>query len=194
MSYVFHPVFIPLMGTSLYLYIYRDFFETRDIQIMLVRIAILTLLIPLVFLYFLKVIGKIDSMMIQKAEQRKMPLAFQVMLMSLLLLSVELYQSMPGLYLFFLGGMASTLIALGFLFLQKKVSLHMIGMGALTSFVMGISLETGENISYLIALLFVVCGAVASSRLLMKAHNYIELTLGFLTGLLPQLILWRFWL
>lgn len=132
--------------------------------------------------------------MIQKAEQRKMPLGFQVMLMSLLLMSVELYQSMPGLYVFFLGGMTATLLALSFLFMQKKISLHMIGISALTAFAMGISLETGENMSSLIALLFIACGAVASSRLSMKAHNYSELTLGFISGLLPQILLWRLWL
>lgn len=132
--------------------------------------------------------------MIENPQQRKLPLGFQLMLMSLLLMSIELYQTMPGLYVFFLGGMTSTLIALTFLYLKRKISLHMIGISALTAFVMGISLETGENLSTLIALLFVACGAVASSRLYLKAHNKTELLLGLLSGLLPQLMLWPLWL
>jgi hypothetical protein len=182
------------MGTILYEWVYRDSFTTIELMMTLIRIGIVTLLIPIVFLCFLKATGKIDSLMIEKPEQRKIPLGFQVLLMSLLLMSNPFFEMMPSLYLFFLGGMAATLIALVFLFLHKKVSLHMIGISALTVFAMGISLETGENLSYFIAFLFVACGAVASSRLHLKAHTPSELLLGLISGIVPQLILWYVWL
>lgn len=182
------------MGTILYEWVYRDSFTTIELLMTLIRIGIVTLLIPIVFLYFLKATGKIDSMMIEKPEQRKIPLGFQVLLMSLLLMSNPFFEMMPGLYLFFLGGMTSTLLALLLLYLRRKISLHLIGISALTVFAMGISLETGENLSYFIALLFVACGAVASSRLYLKAHTISELLLGLISGVVPQLILWYLWL
>lgn len=182
------------MGTVLYEWIYRDSFTNIELMMTLIRIGIVTLLIPIVFLYFLKVTGKIDSLMIEKPEQRKIPLGFQVLLMSLLLMSNPFFEMMPGLYLFFLGGMASTLLALLLLYLRRKISLHLIGISALTVFAMGMSLETGENLSYFIAFLFVACGAVASSRLYLKAHTKSELLLGLISGVVPQLILWYLWL
>lgn len=182
------------MGTVLYEWVYRDSFTTIELLMTLIRIGIVTLLIPIVFLYFLRATGKIDSLMIEKPEQRKTPLAFQVLLMTLLLMSNPFFEMMPGLYLFFLGGMASTLLALLLLYLKRKISLHLIGISALTVFAMGISLETGENLSYFISLLFVACGLVASSRLHLKAHTTSELLLGLISGVVPQLILWYLWL
>ena len=85
-SYVFHPVFVPLMGTILYEWVYRDSLTTIELLMTLIRIGIVTLLIPIVFLYFLRATGKIDSVMIEKPEQRKIPLGFQVLLMALLLM------------------------------------------------------------------------------------------------------------
>jgi acid phosphatase family membrane protein YuiD len=46
----------------------------------------------------------------------------------------------------------------------------------------------------LIAFLVLMNGFVASSRLEMKAHTPKELVIGFLLGIIPQLLLLRFWL
>lgn len=132
--------------------------------------------------------------MIEKAAQRKIPLTFQLLLLGLLLLSSDQYKTMPELYGFFLGGMTSILVALSFLYLNRKISLHMCGIAALTSFAMALSLETGENLTRLIALLFATSGAVAASRLYLKAHNATELLLGLVTGALPQWVLGYLWL
>jgi hypothetical protein len=37
-------------------------------------------------------------------------------------------------------------------------------------------------------------GVVASSRLEMKAHTVKELVIGFVLGIIPQVLLFRFWL
>ena len=70
----------------------------------------------------------------------------------------------------------------------------MIGVSALTFFVIGLSLHNQINIIYLIALLFLFTGVIASSRLYMKAHTMTELIIGYAIGMIPQLIVWYAWL
>ena len=50
------------------------------------------------------------------------------------------------------------------------------------------------NINGTIALMCIILGAIASSRLHLKAHSSIELIIGFFIGLIPQLILLNYWL
>jgi membrane-associated phospholipid phosphatase len=70
----------------------------------------------------------------------------------------------------------------------------MIAMSALSYFLIGISIHNSINIIYTIAMLFFITGVVASSRLQMKAHTFEELIIGYFAGMLPQLMLWIFWL
>lgn len=50
------------------------------------------------------------------------------------------------------------------------------------------------NINGTIALMMVILGAIATSRLHLKAHTNNELLIGLFIGLIPQLILLNHWL
>ena len=100
----------------------------------------------------------------------------------------------PELYFYFLGGLLSTLVVLGFLFCKIKASIHMVGISSLLFLVIGLSFHFQSNFINTIVFLLVICGLVASSRLVMKAHTSKELIYGFLSGILPQIALWFLWL
>lgn len=70
----------------------------------------------------------------------------------------------------------------------------MIGISALTTFMIGLSIKNEVNTNNIIAIFVLINGAVASSRLEMKAHNNKELLIGFLCGTLPQVVVFYFWL
>lgn len=193
-SYLFHPLFIPLFGSLFYFYGHENYFAPFSKYLMLIQITLITILVPLTFLYFLKVIGKVDSIMVSEASQRKIPMAMQLFLMAILLFKSITAEHVPELFYFFFGGMISTFLALFFLYLKTKVSLHMIGICSLTTFVIGLSIHDYSNWMLLIAGLLLMNGIVGSSRLHMKAHTGKELAIGFAIGLIPQLVLWRFWL
>jgi hypothetical protein len=78
--------------------------------------------------------------------------------------------------------------------LKVKASIHLVGISALTVFVGALSLHFEVNVIYSIAVLVLLNGLVATSRLELKAHTYKEILFGFLTGFLPQLVLTHFWL
>ena len=100
----------------------------------------------------------------------------------------------PELYYFFLGGLFSSILVFILLLIRKKASLHMVGIVALTFFVIGLSQYVEIPMLYTISTLILLIGFVASSRLVMKAHTFTELILGFICGALPQIIFWPLWL
>ncbi|MES2546052.1 MAG: hypothetical protein V4548_14300 [Bacteroidota bacterium] len=193
-SYLYHPLFIPVYGTLFYFLFDENYLDAQQKQLVLLQIAIITVLIPISFYFLLKSFGKVDSVMVSDLSQRKIPLMIQIGLLLMLIQKSITIDNFEELYFFFLGGVISAFLALLFLFLKTKISIHMIGISALTSFVVGLSLHNQINIVNTIAFLLLMNGVVAASRLEMKAHNYKELYLGFFVGLLPQAALLYFWL
>jgi hypothetical protein len=132
--------------------------------------------------------------MISEVSQRKIPLVIQCFLTILLIRKSITLDRFPELHFFFLGGLLSTILALVFVFFKTKASLHMLAISALTLFFIGLSIHNQTQNIYMIALLVSMNGVVATSRLEMKAHTNKELVIGFLLGVMPQLLLLRFWL
>lgn len=193
-SYLFHPIFISVYAAFIYFAATKNFYVASELFLYVIQIVIITILIPITLFFLLLSLGKIDSIMVENLEQRKIPLLINVSLLMLLIHKSITIDNLPELYFFFLGGAISTIIALIAIYLQTKVSLHMIGITALTSFIFGISLNTQTDLTYTFAFFVVSIGWVASSRLVLKAHSNKELFFGFITGLFPQIILWKFWL
>jgi hypothetical protein len=193
-SYLLHPIFIPLFGALFYLYKANNYLETLQKFLLLSQIILVTIFIPFTLLYFLKAMGKVDSIMVSEASQRKVPLLIQIVLMILLLSKSVTLLVLPELFFFYLGGILSALLAFVFLFLKTKISIHTLGISSLTIFVIALSIHDNTNFIYSIALLIICNGLVASSRTVMNAHTTKELLLGFAIGIFPQLALLRFWL
>jgi hypothetical protein len=61
-------------------------------------------------------------------------------------------------------------------------------------FAIGISLHFGKNINGSLALFCLISGAIATSRLHLKAHTNVELIFGFCVGLFPQILILKYWL
>ncbi len=193
-SYLFHPIFIPILGTLFYIAYGDSYVAKEKIYLVLLQVIIIMFFLPLSFFYLLKTFGKVDTIMLSNASQRKIPLVMQIALTAILIAKSITIDRFPELFFFFLGGLGSTLIAFALLFARIKISIHMIAMSALSFFVIGMSLHHQLNVIFLIATLFFITGIVASSRLAMKAHSMEELVIGYFAGMLPQVVLWLFWL
>jgi len=193
-SYLFHPIFIPLVGTAFYVMLEAHYFTLPQYLLLFLQIIIITFLMPIAFFYLLKTFGKTDTIMLSDIAQRKIPLLLQIALFTILIEKSITIDKFPSLYFFFLGGLLSTFLAFMLLYAKIKASIHMIGMSALTVFVIGLSLKNEINTINLVTFLVVMNGLVASSRLAMKAHTNKELLIGVLCGVFPQLALLYFWL
>ena len=70
----------------------------------------------------------------------------------------------------------------------------MIAASGFFMFAVAIGIHFQININGTIALMMLILGAIATSRLHLKAHTNQELIIGIFTGLFPQLILMNYWL
>ncbi|MGY5850750.1 hypothetical protein [Salegentibacter sp. F14] len=193
-SYIFHPIWMPLGGSLFYFLITPRFFPLGVIQAKLLAIAILTIFIPIVFYFLLRNLGKVGGIFMQQTKERKWPLFFFILLLLMILNQILNAYNYPALFYYFAGILASAVVAYLCTIFKIKISLHMMGLAGLIMFLAGISIHYRINLVYSILFLILAIGLTGSSRLYYKAHTPAELLLGVLTGFLPQLILWRFWL
>jgi hypothetical protein len=185
---------MPLLGTFLYYFITPRYIEPEIIQLKLLAIIIITLLVPLVSFMLLKNLAIVSSMYLEDVNERKAPLIIQCLLLLLILKMVFNPYDSIELYYFFVGILFSTISAFMLTILKFKASLHMMAVAGVTFFVLALSAHFGKNLIFILSLLFIVNGWVASSRLDAKAHTPAELIVGFFTGLIPQIIMLNFWL
>lgn len=171
-----------------------NYYEYERIYLYIIQILIVTVFIPIACFYLLVTLNKIDSIMVTKVEQRKIPLFLQALLLTSLTYKSITLDILPELYYFYLGSIVSTFLALVLALFQKKASLHMLGIASLTIFCFACSIHFQYKIPLFMAALLLINGLVATSRLYMKAHTPIELYLGYLIGALPQLLFLVLWL
>lgn len=192
-SYFSHPIFAPVYGVLLFIHLDVNRFDPNQKWLILAQAAIVTVAIPMIFFFLLRVLGKADSLMLPEASQRRLPLFFQIVLFYILTERSFTEANIPPLHYFFTAAMGSACLALVFLAFRVRASLHMLGMAGLLGFAFCLGIHNQNNPSVTFAGLCVLCGLTASSRLSMKAHDWKELTIGFLTGLIPQLLTIQFW-
>lgn len=193
-SYIFHPIWMPFAGSLFYFLITPRFFPLPLIKAKMLAIAITTLFIPIVFYFLLKNLGKAQSMFLGNVKERRWPLFFYNLLIGLNLYQILDPYNYPALYYFFVGILFSTLTAFLLSLVNLKISLHMIGLSGILMFLMALSIYYRINLIYSIAFVIAALGLTASSRLELKAHNWLELLLGTFIGFLPQIIVLNFWL
>lgn len=157
-------------------------------------LVILTIILPMLLYSLLKSINKVETIYLEKVKHRIIPLILNCIIAILIVLKVLPPNEFIELYFFFIGVLLSTLTCLILAILNFKASIHMIATGGVLMFFIALSIHFNINISGSIALMFLITGAVGSSRLYLKAHNRNELLIGILVGIVPQLILLNYWL
>lgn len=193
-SYIFHPIFSSIYGTLFFFGIAKNYFNNPQIYITLIQVTILTLLMPLSMYFLFRSLGLLSSFTEASIAERRMPIAIQAILLFVLIKYSISKEMFTELYYFFQGGLLSTLVVLSAVLLKFKASLHMIGISALTAFIYGLSVYYQLPFTYLIGICIICMGFVASSRLYKKAHTPIELIAGIFIGMVPQLLLFKYWL
>tara|TARA_B100000929_G_scaffold226633_1_gene182938 strand:- start:3166 stop:3798 length:633 start_codon:yes stop_codon:yes gene_type:complete len=193
-SYLFHPLWMPLLGSLFYFLFIPRYFPEEIVKAKLLAISIITIFIPIVFYFLLKNLGKASNIFLDKVNERRWPLFFYVLLNFMVLHQILNFYNYPGLYYYFVGILASTIIVYLCTWFNLKASLHMVGMSGLLAFIAGFCIYFHLYYIYTICFLIIATGLTASSRMFYKAHSQTELALGFLIGSIPQIIVFYIWL
>ncbi|MCH4553972.1 hypothetical protein [Aestuariibaculum lutulentum] len=193
-SFVFHPLIMPLLGVIFYFSKSPRFIPQEIIQAKLVSLSILTIILPILLYFLLKTLGKVKSIYMPTAQERILPLALNCIVVIVILQRILTPNQIVELYYFFLGILISSMTCLMLAVFKFKASIHMMGISGLFMFFIALSIHFSININGTLALMSIITGAIATSRLHVNAHTYLELILGLFVGILPQLLLVNYWL
>lgn len=131
--------------------------------------------------------------MMEKVSERRLPYLIAVSLNLYITLYVFKENTELELHCFFAGISFTSISFLILSYLNYKASLHSAAISGLSMFIIALSLHLQLNIVLLIGFLILANGLVATSRLHLKAHNTLELLIGFIIGLAPQFIIMSYW-
>lgn len=187
-SYVFHPLLLSFIGTFFYLFLSPKHIIKQQEYIILIVVFISTYILPIFFLALLKKMNLIKSYQLESIDERKFPILFFILL-SFMIGKILLNIQIVDLLAFSFFGVALALCTTYLLFsLNTKTSLHTLGIGGIIGFVIVMSYEYQLNFNLIIAILIMLGGLIAVSRLMLKAHKPKEVYIGFLLGITSQLI------
>ncbi|MBC9794535.1 hypothetical protein [Sinomicrobium weinanense] len=192
-SYLFHPLFMPFAGTAIYYIIFPGYQPQAVEKSVIIPVLILTLIVPIVLYFLLRNMGWVRSHELSGVEERKAPLFVAIPITCIITAYIVPRTFSPELHYFFLGILIALFACLFLVFLKVKASIHMMGIAGLTTFVTELGIHFRLNITLLLVLLILAVGAVASSRLYIRAHNTKEIILGILLGVLPQVLVFPYW-
>ncbi len=193
-SFIFHPLIIPILGVLFYFTKSPRYIPFQIIEAKLISLFILTFILPILLYFLLKTLGRAKSIYLETTQERIFPLIVNCMVILLVINRILTANQILELYYFFIGILISTLTCLFLAILKFKVSMHMISIAGLFMFFIAISVHFSININGTLAIMCILTGAIATSRLHLKAHSNIELIIGFFVGFIPQLILLKYWL
>lgn len=99
-SFIFHPVLMPLLGVIFYFSKTPRFIPVPIVKAKLFSVSILTIALPILLFYLLKTIKKIDSFYLETTQERIIPLILNSAIIILVLNRVLTYNEIPELYYF----------------------------------------------------------------------------------------------
>ena len=193
-SFIFHPLIMPLLGVLFYFSKTPRFIPEPVMKAKIFSVVILTIILPILLFFLLKTVNKVETIYLKTTKERILPLLINSIIIALILIRVMTPNEIEELFYFFLGILLSNVICLILALLKVKASIHMIAASGFFMFAVGIGIHFKININGTIALMMIILGAIASSRLHLKAHTNQELLTGIFTGLIPQMVLFNFWL
>jgi len=185
-SYIIHPIIIPIIGTIIYFIILPTHTPEQMELLVISSVFIGTYVIPLLFLLTLKSSNVISGLQLENIQERKFPVLVFIFLSFLISTLLKKIPSIIELSLFFYGITLAFIIVYLLLYAKFKASFHMIGISGLLGFFICFSFQFQINLLLFIAVLLILTGTIATSQLKLKAHSLKEIYWGAFIGLLGQ--------
>jgi hypothetical protein len=146
-----------------------------------------TFALPVINIFILYKLGRISSLTLKEQEERTFPyILTSCFYFGLFYLFIDLNIWSSIKVLIFGGGLAILLTAL--INRKFKISAHMVGAGGLLGSLMVVSFFLKFDSVPEIAMLFLLCGVIATARLYLKAHAPVQIYAGFFLGMMVQIL------
>lgn len=189
-SSFFHPINFPIVGAILYFLLLPKYIFIEQERFLLAVIFAITYVFPLILIILLKKFKMINSYHMTTIEERKFPLILFISITIFIGFWLLKSTVVNLLSLFYFGYGLGLIIAYILLYFKIKVSLHTAAVSGLIGFFLYFSFYYKVNLILILVILLLLNGIIATSRLRLQAHKFNEVLLGFILGLVSQLVLY----
>lgn len=194
LSIVLHPLLLPSYGVAFILFFnnYLGYLINPVLKLPLIGLVIVfTFLFPVISAYILKLKGYVHSMEMENPKERGLPFAITA---SFYIVAYYILQAfhLPHLFNQLLLGSTFTIIAALIINLRWKISIHMIGIGGVLGAMIGMAQGLFIELLWPVIIMVLLSGMLGTARLLLGAHNQLQIYAGFLLGFAAMFILFGF--
>jgi membrane-associated phospholipid phosphatase len=184
-SFLFHPMLMATIGMYLILNIgpLSSILGADGKRLIYLIVFFSTAVLPVSLLPLFYQFGVIKSFQMESSRERVVPVmmtAFFYFLGYLLLKRL----GVTGLIAGFMQATVIATIGAGLVSYYWKISMHTIGIGGLAAATYAMSIHYSVDLSWILALIFLLAGLVGSARLYLGAHKPSQVYAGFLWGFL----------
>ncbi len=191
-SYLFHPLLI-ITWVTLYL-LFRNSLvfigaTSFDKMIVLLRVFSTAIFLPIMTVLLLKALGFISSIQLYTQKDRIIP---YVACITFFFWSFYVSKKLGDpseltafLLSVFIASSASLIINN-----YMKTSMHAVGVGGLVAFFSLLLFANRLDDMFSLLLVFLIAGITSTSRFIVSDHKPAEITIGFVTGVLIQVVAW----
>ncbi|MBP7496414.1 MAG: hypothetical protein KA792_01955 [Bacteroidales bacterium] len=190
-SYIFHPLFIPLYTFILLFstdYYFSYIIPVKGKLYLLAILGIYTIILPGLTIYLLKKTKVIESYKMNSKKERTWPLINIIMVYT-----INYYffnkLNLPNIYSIFLLSIVILSITGLLLTLKWKISLHTLAAGGISGYFFALSYLYCININIILFALLLISGTIASARLYLNEHNSLQVYSGYIIGLFSMFIM-----
>jgi hypothetical protein len=188
-SYVFHPLFIPI-------YITYFIIEIRSYQLagindwmnlrILLQVFVNCTFLPLASILLLRALNFIDSVFLRTQRDRIIP---YIICMIFYFWNWYVFRNNHEIKDLVSVSMAIfNASVFGFLVnISMKVSMHAISVGVMATFIALLAFTDSSSFSFYLSIAVLIAGIVCTSRLLVSDHSQKEIYYGLLVGIFSQL-------
>jgi hypothetical protein len=191
LSYVFHPLFIPLYVTCFLEFVHPSYFSGFSVmgkKKLLLLVAINAFVFPVVTVLLLKALGFIDSIFLKTQKDRIIPYIASGTFFFWTQYVLREQNYVPRILVAFMFGVFISSSAALIANIYYKISMHAIGMGGLIGLFLIIMQQNTLLMTWPLSLAFLLAGLVCSSRMVVSDHKPKEIYIGLLVGLICQFV------
>lgn len=189
-SYLFHPVFVPTMITGCFYFANAAFFAPLEQYVATGQAFLMTCLLPVCIYFFLKSLGLLKStIMVDDVKERSVPIFLNILIVNILIFKIWENASNNALKVFFTGYAISYTILFFSVLLKRKYSIHVASLCSAIPLFVNQTTTYYLNPFYVLPVMLLLIGTVASSRLYLRAHTNVEIILGGIIGFVPSFLL-----
>lgn len=190
-SYVFHPLFVPVYIILFLINFQPSLFSSFSPfarTIATLQFFMMYSFFPLVTVLLAKGLGFLDSVFLKTQKERIIPyIACMIFYFWMAYVLRHQPQFATEIVLLTMAIFIASIFGL-MLNIYMKVSMHAISMGILVAFMFLIALGQPANATISISIALLIAGAVCTARFIVSDHTQREIYFGFFAGIASQLI------